>query len=86
MTEMTKVETDEYGRITLPQEVRQRYGEEYRLVELQSSLQLVPVPADPVESLQSAGSEELDSLSAEGLREVALEIAREEVTSDADDE
>jgi bifunctional DNA-binding transcriptional regulator/antitoxin component of YhaV-PrlF toxin-antitoxin module len=33
-----EVRTDERGRVTIPKEVRDRYGEKFRLVELDSGL------------------------------------------------
>lgn len=75
---MTKVATDERGRITIPREARERYGEEYRLVELRSGIKLVPVPDDPVEALRSAASEEFKSASTDELREAGVERGRDE--------
>jgi bifunctional DNA-binding transcriptional regulator/antitoxin component of YhaV-PrlF toxin-antitoxin module len=75
---MTKVATDERGRITIPREARERYGDEYRLVELQSGIKLIPVPEDPIEALRSAASEEFKSASTDELREAGLDRGREE--------
>lgn len=75
---MTKVATDERGRITIPREARERYGDEYRLVELRSGIKLIPVPEDPLEALRSAASEEFKSTSTEELREAGIERGREE--------
>jgi bifunctional DNA-binding transcriptional regulator/antitoxin component of YhaV-PrlF toxin-antitoxin module len=75
---MSKVSTDERGRITIPQEARERYGDEYRLVELRSGIKLIPIPDDPLEALQAAASEEFKSASIEELREAGLERGREE--------
>jgi bifunctional DNA-binding transcriptional regulator/antitoxin component of YhaV-PrlF toxin-antitoxin module len=75
---MTKVATDERGRITIPREARERYGDEYRLVELQSGIKLIPVPEDPIEALRSAASEEFKSASTDKLREAGLDRGREE--------
>jgi bifunctional DNA-binding transcriptional regulator/antitoxin component of YhaV-PrlF toxin-antitoxin module len=75
---VTKVATDERGRITIPREARERYGDEYRLVELRSGIKLIPVPEDPLEALRSAASEEFKSASTEELREAGIERGREE--------
>ena len=75
---MSKVSTDERGRITIPQEARERYGDEYRLVELRSGIKLIPIPDDPLEALQAAASEEFKSASIEELRKAGLERGREE--------
>ncbi|WP_224214638.1 AbrB/MazE/SpoVT family DNA-binding domain-containing protein [Natrinema longum] len=44
------ITTDERGRITIPKAVRERFGERYRLVELEDDIKLMPVPDDPLES------------------------------------
>ncbi len=75
---MSKVSTDERGRITIPRETRDRYGDEYRLVELRSGIKLIPIPEDPLEALRSAASDEFKSASTEELREAGLERGREE--------
>ena len=76
--EMTKVVTDERGRITIPREARKRYGDEYRLVELRSGMKLIPVPEDPLEALRSAASDEFKSASTKELRKAGVERGREE--------
>lgn len=74
----SEVSTDDRGRITLPKEVRDRFGERYRLVELRSGIKLLPIPDDPVASLQAAASDELKAASMEELREAALDEGREQ--------
>lgn len=68
---MSEVRTDERGRITIPESMRERFGERYRLVELHDGLKLVPVPDDPVAALEDAGSESLRAASMAELREAA---------------
>ncbi|MFB6142675.1 MAG: AbrB/MazE/SpoVT family DNA-binding domain-containing protein [Halorientalis sp.] len=46
--------TDERGRLYLPKEVRERYGEQYRIVELPSHVALFPVDEDPLAGLRAA--------------------------------
>lgn len=46
--------TDERGRIYLPKGVRERFGDEYRIVEFPSHVALFPVDDDPLEGLQAA--------------------------------
>jgi bifunctional DNA-binding transcriptional regulator/antitoxin component of YhaV-PrlF toxin-antitoxin module len=74
----TKLEADDRGRVTIPEETRERYGNTFRLVELGSGLKLVPIPDDPVETLRAAGSTELRSASLDELEAAASETAREE--------
>ncbi|MFB6193699.1 MAG: AbrB/MazE/SpoVT family DNA-binding domain-containing protein [Halobaculum sp.] len=65
------VQTDEHGRITIPERLREQYGDRYRLVELRDGIKLVPIPDDPVAALRSAASEELREASLDELRSAA---------------
>jgi bifunctional DNA-binding transcriptional regulator/antitoxin component of YhaV-PrlF toxin-antitoxin module len=75
---MTEVETDSRGRVTIPKDVRERYGERYRLVELRNSVRLVPVPKDPVGALRESASDELKQASMNELRESVGEEGRKQ--------
>ena len=75
-----EVRTDERGRVTIPKEVRDRYGEKFRLVELDSGIKLVPIPDDPLEELRAAASDELREASLDDLEEAAREEAREQAS------
>ena len=46
--------TDERGRLYLPKEVRERFGDRYRIVELPSHVALFPVDDDPLAGLRDA--------------------------------
>lgn len=74
----SEIATDDRGRITLPKEIRDRFGERYRLVALRDSIKLLPIPDDPVAALRSAGGEALQSVAMDELRETALDAARDE--------
>lgn len=73
----SEVATDERGRITIPKEVRERFGERYRLVELQDGIKLLPRPDDPVAALRRAASEEFKQASMDELRDAGFDEARE---------
>ncbi|WP_152041161.1 AbrB/MazE/SpoVT family DNA-binding domain-containing protein [Salinigranum salinum] len=73
-----EVQTDERGRLTIPKDVRERYGEEFRLVELDSGIKLVPIPDDPLAELRAAASDELREASLGALEDAAREEAREQ--------
>lgn len=77
---MSEITTDERGRITIPKEVRERFGERYRLVELEDGIKLMPVPDDPIEALRNAASDELKAASMDELRKAALEEGSEQAT------
>ena len=49
---MTETRLDDRGRLTLPKEVRERYGDRYNVVELADSVKLIPVAEDPLASLR----------------------------------
>jgi DNA-binding transcriptional regulator/RsmH inhibitor MraZ len=49
-----KVKLDDCGRITLPERVRDRYGDRVRVVELDDGVKLGPIP--PWELIGSSGS------------------------------
>jgi bifunctional DNA-binding transcriptional regulator/antitoxin component of YhaV-PrlF toxin-antitoxin module len=73
---MSDVSLDDRGRLTLPKEVRERYGERYHIVQLSDGIKLVPVADDPLEALR----DEFDDVdkSAEELREEARKTALDE--------
>ncbi|MEF8888276.1 MAG: AbrB/MazE/SpoVT family DNA-binding domain-containing protein [Haloarculaceae archaeon] len=49
---MSDVTLDDRGRMTLPKEIRERYGDRYHIVELHDGVKLVPVADDPLEALR----------------------------------
>jgi len=71
-----RVRTDERGRVTIPKEVRDRYGEKFRLVELDSGIKLVPIPDDPLEVLRAAASDELREASLADIKSTSRDEAR----------
>lgn len=73
-----EVTTDERGRVTIPKAVRDRYGDRYRLVELDSGIKLVPIPDDPLAELRAAASDELREASLEDLERGAREEAHDQ--------
>jgi bifunctional DNA-binding transcriptional regulator/antitoxin component of YhaV-PrlF toxin-antitoxin module len=75
-----EVQTDERGRVTIPKGVRDRYGEKFRLVELDSGIKLVPIPDDPLEELRAAASDELREAALDDLEEAARKEVREQAS------
>ncbi len=75
---MTEIVTDDRGRVTIPKRIRDRHGERYRLVELDSGVKLVPIPEDPVAELRDAASDELRDATLAELAEAADEEAGEQ--------
>ena len=75
---MSAVTLDDRGRLTVPKDLREEYGDRYRLVELHDGLKLVPLEADPLEALREEFADVDNSaevLRSEG-RETTLDEAR----------
>jgi len=74
---MYETTLDDRGRLTLPKELRERYGDRYHIVDLHDGIKLVPVAADPLAALRDEfGNSEktADELRAEG-RDAAIDEA-----------
>ncbi len=74
--------TDERGRIYLPKDVRDRFGDQYRIVELPSHVALFPVDEDPLEGLRAAVGDafaeaEADKLKTESRKAISREVQEE---------
>jgi bifunctional DNA-binding transcriptional regulator/antitoxin component of YhaV-PrlF toxin-antitoxin module len=76
--------TDERGRIYLPKDVRSRFGERYRIVELPSHVALFPVDDDPLEGLREAVGDAFEGTDSAGLKAEARESIAREVEDEAD--
>jgi bifunctional DNA-binding transcriptional regulator/antitoxin component of YhaV-PrlF toxin-antitoxin module len=77
--------TDERGRIYLPKEIRERFGDQYRIVELPSHVALFPVDKDPLEGLRAAVGDAFAETEADDLKADAREAISREVREEADD-
>ncbi|ELY90954.1 AbrB/MazE/SpoVT family DNA-binding domain-containing protein [Natrialba taiwanensis] len=73
---MADVALDDRGRLTLPKEVRERYGDRYHVVQLPDGVKLVPVADDPLEALRDEFAD--IEKSADELREETREAALDE--------
>ena len=76
VSRMTDARLDDRGRLTLPKELRERYGDRYHIVELHDGIKLVPIADDPLGELR----DEFESVDAgsEELRERGREAASDE--------
>ncbi|WP_458188216.1 AbrB/MazE/SpoVT family DNA-binding domain-containing protein [Haladaptatus sp. NG-WS-4] len=70
---MSDATLDDRGRLTLPKEIRERYGDHYHVVDLHDGIKLIPVADDPLDALRDEFSE-VDK-TADELREEAREAA-----------
>jgi bifunctional DNA-binding transcriptional regulator/antitoxin component of YhaV-PrlF toxin-antitoxin module len=71
--------TDERGRIYLPKDVRERFGDQYRIVELPNHVALFPVDEDPLEGLRAAVGDAFEGADADELKANARESISREV-------
>jgi len=74
--------TDEHGRIHLSIEVRERFGEQYRIIELPSHVALFPVDDAPLEGLREAvgdafEGENFDQLETDTRKQITDELHAE---------
>ena len=74
---MVEATLDDRGRLTLPKELRDRYGERYSLVELHDGIKLIPVAEDPLDALRDefADGGQTAAELREGARDEALDAA-----------
>jgi len=74
--------TDDRGRIYLPKDVRERFGEQYRIVELPSHVALLPVAEDPLAAVEDAVGDSLEGTPSDELKADARRKAREEIDAE----
>jgi bifunctional DNA-binding transcriptional regulator/antitoxin component of YhaV-PrlF toxin-antitoxin module len=67
-------ETDRQGRLYIPKEVREKYGERYHIVTYEDRIELIPVADDPLAAVREA---------AGGLRDASIDKIREDVEAEA---
>lgn len=73
---MSEATLDGRGRLTLPKEIRERYGERYRIVQLHDGIKLIPIESDPLEALRAEFADV--EKTAEELRQDARRTALDE--------
>jgi len=73
---VTEVTLDDRGRLTVPKELRERFGDRYHLVRVHDGIKLVPIAESPLSALR----EEFDDVDvgARDLRGGAREDALDE--------
>lgn len=70
-------ETDGQGRLYIPKEVREKYGQKYHIVMYEDRIELIPVADDPLAAVREAASE---------LHDASVEEIREDIEAEAKDE
>lgn len=73
---MSGTTLDDRGRLTLPKEIRNRYGDNYHVVDVHDGIKLIPVAEDPLAALRDEFAEV--SKTAVELREGARESTLDE--------
>ncbi|WP_218644799.1 AbrB/MazE/SpoVT family DNA-binding domain-containing protein [Natronomonas gomsonensis] len=73
---------DERGRIYLPKDVRDQYGDEYRIVKLPSHVVLLPIDEDPLEGVHEAVGDAFEGTSRDELASQAISKAKAEIESE----
>ncbi|MBO4248349.1 MULTISPECIES: AbrB/MazE/SpoVT family DNA-binding domain-containing protein [Halomicrobium] len=69
-------ETDAQGRLYIPKEVREKYGQKYHIVMYEDRIELIPVADDPLAAVREAAGELRDA-SAEAIQEDIEEAAKD---------
>ncbi|MFC7173414.1 AbrB/MazE/SpoVT family DNA-binding domain-containing protein [Haloplanus litoreus] len=69
--------TDAQGRLYIPKEVREKYGQKYHIVLYEDKIELIPVADDPLAAVREAAGE---------LHASAVEEIREDIEAEAKDE
>jgi bifunctional DNA-binding transcriptional regulator/antitoxin component of YhaV-PrlF toxin-antitoxin module len=76
---MSEATLDGRGRLTLPKELRERYGDRYRIIQLHDGIKLIPVEDDPLDALRSefaAVEKTAEELRQDGRNEALDEAGR----------
>lgn len=74
------VETDSHGRLYLPAELRQQYGETFHIVIHADRIELIPIAENPLQAVRDAAGDAFEETSVDQLREEA----RKEAKADAE--
>ena len=78
--------TDERGRLYLPKDVRERFGDEYRIVRLPNYVALFPVADDPLAAVREIVGDAIDAESVTEAREIARQRSRAEIAAERERE
>jgi len=76
------IQTDTQGRIYLPAELREEYGEKFHVVRYDDRIELIPIADDPLQAVREAAGDAFDGKSTAELKQEALETAQQEARDD----
>lgn len=71
--------TDERGRLYLPKDIRERFGDRYRIIELPSHVALFPVDDDPLKGIRAAVGDAFEGRDVDELKEDARKSISQEI-------
>jgi len=77
-------ETDSQGRLYIPKEVREKYGEKYHIVQYEDRIELIPVADDPLTAVREAAGDLRDASTEEIRESIEAEAKAEAQETDAD--
>ena len=69
-------ETDAQGRLYIPKEVREKYGQKYHIVMYEDKIELIPVADDPLTAVREAAGE---------LRDASVQEIQDDIEAEAKD-
>ena len=78
---MQRTRCDEKGRLLLRKTTRERYGEDFFVVEVPGEIILMPIPDDPLKDLEDLGK----SLRGMSLKQIKERIRRRAMREVLDD-
>ncbi|MFP8956858.1 AbrB/MazE/SpoVT family DNA-binding domain-containing protein [Natrialbaceae archaeon A-CW3] len=67
-------ETDRQGRLYIPKDVREKYGEKYHIVTSKDRIELIPVADDPLAAVREAAGD---------LHDASIEDIRDDIEAEA---
>ena len=77
-------ETDGQGRLYIPKEVREKYGEKYHIVTYGDRIELIPVADDPLAAVRDAAGDLRDASVEEIRADIADRAKAEAEQTDTD--
>ena len=77
-------ETDRQGRLYIPKEVREKYGEKYHIVQYEDRIELIPVANDPLAAVREAAGDLRDASIEEIETDMEAEAKADARNEDAD--
>jgi|JXWS01.1.fsa_nt_gb bifunctional DNA-binding transcriptional regulator/antitoxin component of YhaV-PrlF toxin-antitoxin module len=78
-------EADDRGRIVIPSEIREKYGDRYRIVELDDRVEMIPLKKDPIEGLRDAVGDAFDKQTIAEIKQDARNAARDDAIAEVND-